>query len=609
MVLVLMAEWMITGNLLLTLIAMLGLGVAILVPMLYRSTVKHIRSLHAFQEQGRIYRLVSRRTFRVTWWCLYCLVVSLFTLVELHTYHLLEWLLFMATIPVFYAVYRRSHVFVRREMRPYLVTTVALTWACRLCPVVMVLLYAAVFALYGDIPEYDSFQAAVTAQKQVVADLGQSALVWEIGQFLAFLHGAKMYVLSSGFSVSSIIPWVLFFLGTLMIFFNACSILSGFLIPSKEYLRIFAPLSDAPSPGPVSKMTIAMTSGIISFLILFLLLPIIGYVDTQLAQFPVVSEARRDFERATIKYVDVIGDEFYQQGTLQEIQQARMQALYKAKMSSTRVQSLLDRYFDQMEGNVDAYLDWYYSLVGEYSRIFNMLIGEICGYMQEKLVQYLQKGAKVQEINHKMEQALAQHQQVMEEYDQTREQILAQRKIKKPQGAYKVAEESSLEVTMAPLSQEDAIPFSTRMGASGAATLVVSSLVVKKVLTKKSVKIAIKTGAKKLAKVVASKAASSAGGTAVGATVGGTIGSFIPGPGTALGAAIGGVAGAMLAGISVDAMLLHLEEIVSREEFKAKLVQAIEQTRQEMKRNLSVSGNEVLDLSSLRAYTQGRRDA
>jgi outer membrane lipoprotein SlyB len=242
---------------------------------------------------------------------------------------------------------------------------------------------------------------------------------------------------------------------------------------------------------------------------------------------------------------------------------------------------------------VDAYLDWYYSLVGEYTRILNMLTGELRAYMREKLVQYLQKGAKVQEINRKMEQALAQHEQVMEEYEQIREQILAQRRIKEPQEEYKVVRQGSLEEAMAPLSQEDAIAFRTRMGASGAATLMVSSLVAKKVLTKKSAKIAIKMGAKKLAKVVTSKAASSAGGTAAGAAVGGTIGSLIPGPGTAVGAAVGGVAGGFLLGVSVDALLLEVEEAVSREEFKAKLMQAIEQTRQEMKRSLSVPENEL----------------
>lgn len=583
--LLLLAELVITGSILFILIAMLFLGTAIFLPTLYRSTVKQIRHLHAFQEKGRLYRLLSCRAGRIVLWCLYCLVVSLITLVELHTYHFLEWLLFMATIPLFYAVYRMVYFFVRREMRPYLVTTFALTWACYLCPIVMVLLYSAVFVLFGDLPTYESLQAAVTAQKQAVADLGQSALVWEIGQILAFFRGAKMFVLSSSFSASSIIPLALFSLGSWVIFFNACSILSGFLIPRQEYLRIFAPLSDAPSPGPVPRRTIGMTSGIFCFLVLFLFVPGMAYLDAQLAQIPAVSEARKNFEQASIDYVEVIGDSFYEPGTIKKVEQARMQALHEAEKSSAQVQSLLDRYFDQMEGNVDAYLDWYYSLVGEYARISKMLTGEIREYMQNKLVQHLQQGAKAQEINRKLEQALAQHRQLIEKYEQTREQILSQKQTTEPQTAYRVSRQRRLKNIMAPLSHEDTITFGTRLGASGAAggvSGVVAGMVGKKILAKKSTQTALKLAAKKLAKVVMTKVAGTAGGAASGAAAGGALGSVVPGVGTAIGAAIGGAAGGLLLGVSVDAMLIQLEEAVSREEFKAKLMQAIEQTRQEM---------------------------
>jgi hypothetical protein len=48
----------------------------------------------------------------------------------------------------------------------------------------------------------------------------------------------------------------------------------------------------------------------------------------------------------------------------------------------------------------------------------------------------------------------------------------------------------------------------------------------------------------------------------------------------------------VLVGVSVDALLIELEEALSRKEFKTKLMQAFEQTRQELKRNMTVPGNE-----------------
>jgi hypothetical protein len=46
-----------------------------------------------------------------------------------------------------------------------------------------------------------------------------------------------------------------------------------------------------------------------------------------------------------------------------------------------------------MEANVDLYLDWYYSLEGEYGRIGNMLVGDLHGYMLEQFRHTLQRGA------------------------------------------------------------------------------------------------------------------------------------------------------------------------------------------------------------------------
>ncbi|MBU0960130.1 MAG: hypothetical protein KKH60_01275, partial [Proteobacteria bacterium] len=93
----------------------------------------------------------------------------------------------------------------------------------------------------------------------------------------------------------------------------------------------------------------------------------------------------------------------------------------------------------------------------------------------------------------------------------------------------------------------------------------------------------IKIAAKALSKIVLSKTAGSAGGAAAGAAAGAAVGSLLPVVGTATGAVVGGVIGAVAAGITVDAMLLMLEETLSRETFKQELLNSIEEARAEFK--------------------------
>ena len=59
------------------------------------------------------------------------------------------------------------------------------------------------------------------------------------------------------------------------------------------------------------------------------------------------------------------------------------------------------------------------------------------------------------------------------------------------------------------------------------------------------------------------------------------MGSIVPGAGTSIGAVAGGALGGVLIGISVEALLIELEETLGRPQFKAEIVDVINAWRSE----------------------------
>ena len=62
----------------------------------------------------------------------------------------------------------------------------------------------------------------------------------------------------------------------------------------------------------------------------------------------------------------------------------------------------------------------------------------------------------------------------------------------------------------------------------------------------------------------------------------------MPGIGTAIGAFVGSIVAAVGVGVSVDKILIEVEEAVSREEFKCEILDAIHEARMEFMAQLGV---------------------
>ncbi len=560
------------------------LSVPIALGRIYWRTIKQISGLSKLKPSGRLHRLMSGRTIRVTFCIAWALGSTLFMLVQFHTYNHLEWIGFFLVIPIFYGVFAACRHFLAQELKDYLVMGYSLRWAILLTPAILLALYA-VFCRVLRYPRYDTLKAAIENHKAAVADMTGSALVAEFSQWLAWYDGVKAFAHGNLTAYNAILASFILAIGSYVVFFNACTMLACFLIPAQEYLRIFGPLSNEPVPPPISPTRIAIISAVITFVALFIYVPAFAAIEFWIQGDPRVADIRKSAE----KVVEQIGDDYFNKGTIAKIEEARVEALSKVGISLASVEGEADRAFDRMEGNVDSFLNWYYSLPAEYARILKILTGSLEDYLQDKLMEYLQQGDAFRKVEAALNEALANQKSVQEEYDRTVKKIISENRIK-PQGAkFSVVQSISLKDAFNPPVHKDLIDFNKRMaGGVGAGAIVgtVTAVVTKKIVSKIAGKATLKKAAQVLAKVMAGKVAGSAGGAAAGAAAGAAIGSFVPFIGTAIGATIGGIAGGIATGVTVDKLFLMLEEALNRDTFKKELIESIEDARKDFKNKL-----------------------
>lgn len=570
------------------------LSVPVFVCAAYTGTIHKITRLARFSNQGLLFRVLSGRTLKLTFWICWALLSSFFMLVQFHTYDELQWKVFFLTVPVFGGVYALSRRFLAKELKPYLIVCTALEWSRIVTPLLMVLVYTAVSLRFSAVPEYVSILDAIDARKSEVADMTGSSLVLQFSQSLAVYDGIKAYALSRFGEQEAIGYAIVSSLGALIVFYNACAMLSCLLIPSEEYLRLFTPLSTNDRPEPISGQRIALISALTTFVTFFIYLPIFSYIEMAV-QADGVNRFRQVTESFITLNLERIDNAYFRSGTLDRLNKAKARAIQQLREFDDSIgglDRLTDAAFARMEGNVDGYLDWYYSLEGEYGRVSNLLIGELDNYMKEKLEESLEQKDAFREVQDVIVKAIAVHDEVQAEYRKVAEKIMADNRVDPAFYSINVRQQISLENALNPPLQQDIIDLKNRLmlsTGSGAVVGLVTAAIGKKIVAKIAGKTVLKTASKALTKVVASKPFGTASGAAVGAAAGAAVGSLLPGIGTMIGGVVGGVIGGVVGGVAADALILKLDEEMNREEFRKEILASIDAARKDFKASLGLT--------------------
>ena len=475
----------------------------------YSAAVNQVRRLSHFKEGGWAYAVLSRRFFGTLIWLAWALLTSFVMLLQFSTYSGLEWLALAMSIPVFWVVHSWSHGILSSELKkPYLATSFAIGCARPIAPLVVLAIYLGLVWAFGTAESYGSLTEALAARRVGVVEGGSSALVELALRLITFADGSKAYLAGRFSGFAWFIPFVLMALGAYVVFFNATATFSCFAIPPTEYRRVFGPITEIEVPGPLRAGRVALIAALATFVALFVYVPIFAQVEGFVRRHPEVVATIKTLERR----VEQIDKDYYQPGTIERIGAAKAVFLSKLDVSRATLEAQVDRAFAQIEGNVDGYLDWYYSLSAEYTRLVKLLSGQIEGYMEEKLSVYLQKGDPSGEIKRGIEAAIATHQGALDDYRRTVKEILDSNRVAVDNARPIVSGYVSLSDVLAMPIQADLMAFNERV-AGGAVAAGIGAVVTGKIVSKTI----FKAAAKAVAKVVVAKAGGAAAGAATGA--------------------------------------------------------------------------------------------
>jgi hypothetical protein len=251
---------------------------------------------------------------------------------------------------------------------------------------------------------------------------------------------------------------------------------------------------------------------------------------------------------------------------------ARADALAAA---DRHIEAALDSFFARAEQGVDAYLDWYFTVVGEYQRLAAVAVGDMGAFMAEQLEQRLFADTGFEAW---LDEAFA-------TLDASADAQMA--RLADDLGARLAAGQTDCTVELlgpAGLAGAFADPAALgrdlgRAGSAAAAGVAAGALTAKLVSKQVAGAVAAKLGAKqsfKTAVALAGKAAAKKGGASVTSALGATALCAPSGPWAVL-CGIGAGAAAWLA---VDKAMIEIDEARFREEMRADLLALLTEQRE-----------------------------
>lgn len=539
----------------------------------YSIAVNQARTVSFYRQGGWTYWFFSRRFIKAILWIVWALISSFIMLVLFVSYSTSDWIGLATLIPIYWIIQRKSRHFLASELKKgYVLTNYSIIWARWICLVIMLIFYAVLIKFFDEPSSYMPLLNTVTEQQKVIVEGAGSGTVRLALEISTFKDGFQLWMIQHMGQFGKIWPQLLGILGGVIIFFNATATLSSFVIHRHEYRRIFGPITDDDDPAPLNRKTIALSSAIITFFLLFICLRPLLYIEKSIHAHPDWLENIHGTEAKIYNYAEKIDNYFYKPDTIKKIQAESLIAL--GEMSDPNLRAVLedsiDKAFNQMEANVHGYLDDYYTLKAEYMRL--LTVGAIESEMKTQLVSYLSKGEVTQNLSNGIDQLLAKNQLIDNERQIAVKRILDENRLPGDVSNLKVLKSvSSKDMFSMPDYILGITEFKNRLIVGGLVATGISTAVITKVISKGTFKVA----AKALSKVAINKA----GAAGPGALIGGAVGSIVPVVGTAVGAA----AGAIIAGVFLDKGILMLEELTDRKDFEDKIIAGIRESKAEFK--------------------------
>lgn len=503
-----------------------------------------------YEKSKKFYNFLSGKTFGYIFIIAIALILSFIIPVRIYLFSSIEFLCIIIIFPllilaryiskkIILAIYNNKYATYKIENTTYIITSFLLS-----------IIFPIISYFLKDI------NINIAFLDNDINTLQHNYIAYIIGSFINFFDNIVYSITNTEVIRTSPLWFFLMVLiilgGNSFIFYGIVSFMSFFFIKKENLVKVFMPVKDYEN------------TDINKFIVYFITTLLIVFIYPSIfASVTYISFIKQDIAKSTIKAntiaVEVINGVMYKAGTLNQIEIAKNKIYGMAKDD---VIEEINTVYNEIILNTDKYLDWYYSLSAEYTRIFELITGSIEKYMTDKLKENLMDNV-TDSINIKSVE------KNIKKLENEVNNILENNKITKKDKIYTVTSNININNIYDIVDIKPLLDFQNRIIASTGGGLVVSSIV-GVISSKVAAKTGFKTATKAIAKTVVGKAMSASAGAIAGA-----ISSILTSP-------VGGIAIGTATGVAIDKGLLKLEELVNRNEYKKEIIESIEENRQNM---------------------------
>lgn len=473
-----------------------------------------------------------------------------------------EWSALLASVPFFFIAMYGARWFSKKSYEPLYQRSKEVLVCSGIVCAVLCIIYL-VFSIVQAPETYPSAAEAYLAASNPF-DQSPSIILLDAGMINAFIDGSISYALSQ-VAESSIAGYVLLkVLVGVSAFLGFASLLGTCSISEIELRRVFQPLAAAKN----AEADQAFVPKYIAFacvfpLILAVAFPICDMAATRASEteeYSAVELFVRDKMGVAAYFLD--GKYYDRQAVDGLLAEARKKSQGISSEAAEKLTPLINEAYDKRIENVDAYLDWYYSLPADYDRLIQFFAGSIEEGMANQLNEKINAGIEDSELSDLYDAYIQQADDLKNDI----ETKLAEHELRDIP-AFLIVDEIDLspdflEEPMSPTEQ--LLETRQRFGidtAAGIGSGLVAKSVTERILSKPVFEEITNKLIAKLGRSGFVKLATSAAGTAIA-----------PGVGTAAGIGVGFLS---------DYLFLKADEALNRDTYRQELIDAIEQDRKE----------------------------
>ena len=546
--------WLGTFTLLLALPMMLALW--------HQATVRRLLTLHQFQTGRGLHRWGSRRALGILWRAALAIVLSAAVLLQSVFFGRLEWFL-LGLAPPLHLLARR--VFESFSAAQFTQPVYAQRWSLRASQWLLTLLLAAAWLAASSLLAEAPAQAYAERIHQLQSGWAQApsgTVKWALDA------GAWGQAAIEALGRSTIEPgWRLLLalvIAPLSVFSHLALSLSGLALPLAELRRTLGEqLTAAEAPPPVGAARAALWAAVTSIVAL-MFFQSLGALDHRLRT------SGSPFAVMSLPECERIGGKVYALNTAGALKALLDEARGQLAGHQASACAKLGEIEALAAKGVDEYLDWYFSLGAEWSRLATLLTGDIDLLLQAKFSQMVMSSPGIVQRLPAVQDAYEAQWALLVGARSRAFDLLEQNRLVLDERSCKVIRDSASTPWSAHWEGSK-----TRLMTGSGAGLIAGTLAAK-ATAKAMAKTSMKTAGGVMAKAVAKKGIGKAGAAAVGATVGTVV---APGLGTVVGAAIGAGVG-LVVGVSIDMVALAAEESLTREDMRKDLLSAVSESLQ-----------------------------